>query len=341
MPPPVASPRDARHIAKLGVMLGRQTALPVGYTLNVSSKGLLLAARVVLPVGENVHLQVTLDQSVLAIVRGKTVWTQQAPAQNSSTLVGVRLAEASPEWQHFIAGLGEDAATHPSHITRLPRYPVRVPARFDVLSLGEHDATVVNIGPDGLALECETVAPASTKIAVHMVLDNGATSRIHGTVSWDAPDRRPPRMGVRLTLADEAFYKFLGQVSTPVPAQTKGGSGSPAPAAEGRLREIRFLIETLRDEDAFGVLGIGPTDDVALIRQAFVRTARQLHPDRLCRGLSGEARQLGQEVFILVNKAQQVLLDPARRARLIARRQGRAIIAGEERSGPIVRDRQA
>ena len=74
------------------------------------------------------------------------------------------------------------------------------------------------------------------------------------------------------------------------------------------------------DHDAYAVLGVEPTDSASVIRAAYLRLARQYHPDKA--GASYEAERMQHIV-----RAYEMLYDPASRAAYDQRRrQGRAEI---------------
>ena len=67
------------------------------------------------------------------------------------------------------------------------------------------------------------------------------------------------------------------------------------------------------DHDAYAVLGVEPTDSASVIRAAYLRLARQYHPDKA--GASYEAERMQHIV-----RAYETLYDPASRAAYDQRR---------------------
>jgi hypothetical protein len=113
-----------------------------------------------------------------------------------------------------------------------------------------------------------------------------------------------PRPGVRKVLSDLAQYGFVG---------AGGGScGSPAGTGGGDRRKVSAEVQV---EDLYSVLGLTPTATEDQIKAAYRALARELHPD-VCKDPAG------QERFVLVTKAYNVLRDPKERQRyddLVAR----------------------
>jgi CheY-like chemotaxis protein len=91
--------------------------------------------------------------------------------------------------------------------------------------------------------------------------------------------------------------------SAPQPEQDMQAQLPPQHEEEESLRQrLAAELLSLRQRDAFGVLGLraGCSDREA--REAHGRAARDFHPDRY-RHLSGETRRLAQELFHIVNAA--------------------------------------
>ena len=70
---------------------------------------------------------------------------------------------------------------------------------------------------------------------------------------------------------------------------------------------MEFFFFFIMDHDAYAVLGVEPTDSASVIRAAYLRLARQYHPDKA--GASYEA-----ECMQHIVRAYETLCDPASRA---------------------------
>jgi CheY-like chemotaxis protein len=108
--------------------------------------------------------------------------------------------------------------------------------------------------------------------------------------------------------------------------QTREQPLAPTPliagqAVEESLRErLAAELVSLRQRDAFGVLGLRPgcTDEEA--REAHERAARDYHPDRF-HHLSADTRRMAQDIFRLINEAYESLATGSRRRRYRDERQ--------------------
>jgi CheY-like chemotaxis protein len=86
-------------------------------------------------------------------------------------------------------------------------------------------------------------------------------------------------------------------------------------AVEESLRErLATELISLRQRDAFGVLGVPPGCGDEEVREAHERAARDYHPDRF-HHLSAETRRMAQDIFRLFNEAYEKLSTDSRRRR--------------------------
>jgi CheY-like chemotaxis protein len=108
--------------------------------------------------------------------------------------------------------------------------------------------------------------------------------------------------------------------STPVAAEPRpivervaAPARAAAPPDEEALRhELTGLAESLRGRDHFAVLGVSRQASPEEVRAAFLEAARRAHPDRF-RASSDTVRRLAEEVFGVLSRAHETLVDPARR----------------------------
>lgn len=81
----------------------------LGFTEDLSSDGLFIAARIVHAPGTQLQIQLTLPDNRALQMTGQVVWARQAPPQLSRFLkkvgMGVRLVQAPPEYRQYISQL--------------------------------------------------------------------------------------------------------------------------------------------------------------------------------------------------------------------------------------------
>jgi CheY-like chemotaxis protein/curved DNA-binding protein CbpA len=93
---------------------------------------------------------------------------------------------------------------------------------------------------------------------------------------------------------------------------------SPQQAIKGDELRARLtaLVDRLRDQNYFEILGVDDSSTEEQLRAAFEKRAAHLHPDHYRR--SGEAiAHLASEVFAQLNRAYQTLADPRRRSEYV------------------------
>lgn len=96
----------------------------------------------------------------------------------------------------------------------------------------------------------------------------------------------------------------------PRPAETKA---EPPSADDSALRaELAAMAERMRDDTAFGVLGVPRTASEDEIRIAYANLAKRTHPDRFV-SASAAAHRMAEEVFGFVSAAYESIGDPASR----------------------------
>jgi hypothetical protein len=93
---------------------------------------------------------------------------------------------------------------------------------------------------------------------------------------------------------------------------------SSAPTAESPRAAILEMAQKLDRLNHFEALGVSPSATPAEISIAFVRAARQFHPDRLSSVGLQDLRPAAERILARINEASMVLGDPARRADYVA-----------------------
>jgi Flp pilus assembly protein TadD len=79
------------------------------------------------------------------------------------------------------------------------------------------------------------------------------------------------------------------------------------------LADVRVYLEWLREQDCFGVFGLGPDASLEDVRRSFRRLAKQWHPS--VHALAEPAlREAVSQIYLVINRAFETLSDPARAA---------------------------
>jgi tetratricopeptide (TPR) repeat protein len=112
----------------------------------------------------------------------------------------------------------------------------------------------------------------------------------------------------------------------PVPPSRVDAPAPPRPASgtpEAALREALFaLAPRVKERDLFARLGVPPTAGRDEVKNAFLKLARQFHPDRFAASALADLQDQVRDLFSAVNEAYEVLSDDRRRAEYLASRQG-------------------
>lgn len=108
----------------------------------------------------------------------------------------------------------------------------------------------------------------------------------------------------------------VGEAEPPSQANSKptATNGKVSPAA-GRLLEV---LDQVREKNFFERLGVDPAATTVQITKAFIKVAREFHPDQTAPDSGEQIVQLRSEIFALLNEAHQTLADESRRAEYVA-----------------------
>jgi curved DNA-binding protein CbpA len=106
----------------------------------------------------------------------------------------------------------------------------------------------------------------------------------------------------------------------PQAAPTKSaGAAHPAQASiEATRANIQDMAQKLGKATHFELLGVGQNASSDEVGTAFVRAARQFHPDRLVSAGLQDLQPLAEKILARINEATMVLGDATRRAEYIA-----------------------
>jgi DNA-binding response OmpR family regulator/tetratricopeptide (TPR) repeat protein len=99
-------------------------------------------------------------------------------------------------------------------------------------------------------------------------------------------------------------------------------SAAPAPAAPEPLSsgQLAMMLQTVRTQDHFWVLGVDKSAAAAAVDQAYEALARSFHADRY-RLAPEEDRRTAAEIFERLTEAHRTLRDPARRRAYITKQE--------------------
>lgn len=78
-------------------------------------------------------------------------------------------------------------------------------------------------------------------------------------------------------------------------------------------------VAAMRKQDYFEILGVPTTATKDQIQEAFIKLAKENHPDKHGHSASAEIRQLVEEIYQLLNTAHDTLVDATERQRYVAR----------------------
>jgi DnaJ domain/Domain of unknown function (DUF4388) len=148
------------------------------------------------------------------------------------------------------------------------------------------------------------------------VVSSPASAPFVATGKPAAPIGGPPTPVVRAP-----FVSAVRAESKPTaasPGKAPAGGTSPAMTAEGLRTSVQEMSQKLGKLTHFELLGVSQGASSDEVGTAFVRAARQFHPDRLAsQGLS-DLQPLAERILARINEAAMVLGDAKRRADYVA-----------------------
>ena len=105
----------------------------------------------------------------------------------------------------------------------------------------------------------------------------------------------------------------------PVAAPAAPGSARPAPASpEAALREALLAVAPrMKERDLFARLGVPRGAGPEEVKSAFLKLARQFHPDRFAAPALADLQDQVRDFFAAINEAYDVLSDDRRRAEYV------------------------
>jgi uncharacterized protein (TIGR02266 family) len=183
----------------------------------------------------------------------------------------------------------------------------------------------------GVFIQTPNPRPPGSKVV--LVLEPPASDQVSllGEVvtAVDAEDARArglqPGMGIRfLDLEDkrgviEAILERLapgGAVPPPVPAAGPAAAAPAPPAAVdvSRItREAQEFLAANEGKDYYHLLGVPRESSSVEVRRAFLKLTRRFHPDNYFRKAPEEVTRLLEDIYDLLTRAYETLLDRDRR----------------------------
>jgi hypothetical protein len=110
-----------------------------------------------------------------------------------------------------------------------------------------------------------------------------------------------------------ALRKSIDAPLIQVPAVPTDSAPADVPPPSGLAADLGAHVAELENEDYFSVLGVPLDASTAAIRKSFLALAKEWHPSRF--GLDAtEVRAAAGDMFIIVKRAYDALMDPKKRA---------------------------
>jgi curved DNA-binding protein CbpA len=105
---------------------------------------------------------------------------------------------------------------------------------------------------------------------------------------------------------------------TPVPPTKATAAGAPAQGTDVLRAKVLEMSQKLGKVNHFELLGIAQSASPDEVGTAFVRAARQFHPDRLVSAGAHDLQPMAERILARINEAAMVLGDARRRAEYVA-----------------------
>jgi curved DNA-binding protein CbpA len=214
-----------------------------------------------------------------------------------------------------------------------PPAPAPVPASVPAPAVGLPPAVVAFARPQP--------APASTRPPGTMPVASTTSTRPSGTmpaVTASTPAAWSPRTPSAANGSGAPGGGLGGPVSPSVPivrssfvstvrAGVKTAPATPAnpaprassvPGPEVVRANIQEMAQKLDKSTHFEILGVGQNATADEVGTAFVRAARQFHPDRLTSAGLADLQPLAEKILARINEAAMVLGNSTRRAEYVA-----------------------
>jgi DnaJ-domain-containing protein 1 len=108
-------------------------------------------------------------------------------------------------------------------------------------------------------------------------------------------------------------------VVTAAPAHAAPPAAEPPSAAvEAEVKQLTALLEKMKKQTYFEVLGVKKDADASAVKSAYFKLAKSYHPDTVAPGTPEALAKVKADIFALVGEANRVLSDPKLRAEYVA-----------------------
>jgi curved DNA-binding protein CbpA len=108
-------------------------------------------------------------------------------------------------------------------------------------------------------------------------------------------------------------------VVTAAPAHAAPPAAEPPSAAvEAEVKQLTALLEKMKKQTYFEVLGVKKDADASAVKSAYFKLAKSYHPDTVAPGTPEALAKAKADIFALVGEANRVLSDPKLRAEYVA-----------------------
>ncbi len=230
------------------------------------------------------------------------------PAQSSDASAAFKLLEDSgPKFQSAVpptpaSARGEVANGHRTASPPPPAAPPPSGERPPVAASAARPSQPV------LAADAPPAAPAAPSVIVV-----GAAAAASG---------RPPGPSPRIPVVRKPFVSTVRAEAKSSPEASGKVAGAarsgPAPGLESVRASIQDMAQKLGKVTHFELLGVSQKASPNEVGTAFVRAARQFHPDRLASAGLQDLQPLAEKILAHINEAAMVLGDATRRAEYVA-----------------------
>jgi len=204
---------------------------------------------------------------------------------------------------------------------------------FQEISLGEDERKMLDACAKGVSVKAVLGKSERVRRVAYGLLETGllelrdgetfrrgghaAVLRLH-TNAAPPPKaeagRAAPRSAAKPAAPKPAATAGVRSVAAPPTTQPAGGEDHSHFAADHEQRAaLTALLERLGNPSPFEKLGVARDATEEGIRSAYMRLAKETHPDRYANA-SQAARDLAEQAFREVTRAYEVLSDPARLA---------------------------
>ncbi len=101
--------------------------------------------------------------------------------------------------------------------------------------------------------------------------------------------------------------------SAVAPLESRPEPNPPPPVdsagATAEIEELRALAKRFKNDNFFQILGVSEKVDAGGVKLAYIKLAKQYHPDTISVGTSPEVGKLKEEIFTSIGEAYRVLSD--------------------------------